>query len=117
LALGALLLSALALGGCANTMAQMPVVGVPADAPAPPKEAGDYLPVEDLPPARDDAALAPAEQDKIRAELMAARDHQAAVTTGTSPAPKPHKGIARPNAKNKGTAKQPDRARTAGAAQ
>lgn len=121
--MGALLLSALALGGCANSMAQMPVVGMPADAPAAPKEAGDYLPVEELPPARDDAALAPAEQDKLKAELMAARDRQAAATTAKDPAPKPrkpqkpHKGTASKGTANKGTAKQPDRARTAGAAQ
>ncbi len=53
------------------------MVGTPADAPARPKEAGAYLPVHDLPPDRDEAAMAPAEQAKIKAELLAARDRQA----------------------------------------
>jgi hypothetical protein len=33
--------------------------------------------VEDLPPNRDEVAIAPAEQAKIKAELLAARDRQA----------------------------------------
>ncbi len=74
---GALLASALALGGCSMSIADLPLVGTPADAPGRPKEAGAYLPVEDLPPNRDEAAIAPAEQAKIKAELLAARDRQA----------------------------------------
>jgi hypothetical protein len=74
---GALLMSALALGGCSMSIADLPLVGTPADAPGRPKEAGAYLPVEDLPPNRDQAAIAPAEQAKIKAELLAARDRQA----------------------------------------
>jgi hypothetical protein len=73
----ALLLSALALGGCATSIADLPLVGTPADAPARPAEAGAYLPVHDLPPDRDEAAMAPAEQAKIQRELTAARDRQA----------------------------------------
>lgn len=76
-AVGALLLSSLALGGCSSTIADLPLVGTPADAPARPKEVGTYLPVHDLPPNRDEAAMAPAEQAKIQAELAAARDRQA----------------------------------------
>jgi len=79
------LLSALALGGCATSIAEMPISGTTADAPDTPKEASGYLPVEDLPPQRDDAALAPAEQDKLKAELMAARNRQAAVTAAKKP--------------------------------
>jgi hypothetical protein len=75
---GALLLSALALGGCSTSIADLPLVGTPADAPTRPKEAGNYLPVEDLPPNRDEAVIAPTEQAKIKAELLAARDRQAA---------------------------------------
>ncbi len=105
--LGALLLSALGLPGCATSIADMPLVGTPADAPVRPKEPGAYLPVEDLPPARDDAAMAPAEQAKIKAELIAARNRQAAAAAAKEPAPKPHD---RP-------AKQADPAGTAGAAQ
>ena len=49
----------------------------PADAPARPKEAGAYLPVHDLPPDREEAAMAPSEQAKVLKELSAARDRQA----------------------------------------
>jgi hypothetical protein len=77
-ALGALLLlSVLALGGCSSSIADLPLVGTPADAPPRPKEANGYLPVHDLPPDRDQAALPPAEQAKIQKELIAARDRQA----------------------------------------
>jgi hypothetical protein len=77
LAVGVLLLSALALGGCSISIADLPLVGTPADAPERPKEAGAYLPVHDLPPEREEAAIPPAEQVKIERELVAARDRQA----------------------------------------
>jgi hypothetical protein len=80
LAWGALLVSALALGGCATSIADLPFVGTPVDAPGRPKDAGAYLPVEDLPPNRDEAAIAPEEQAKIKAQLLAARDRQASAT-------------------------------------
>jgi hypothetical protein len=89
LALGALLLSsALALGGCSTSIADLPLVGTPADAPARPKEAGAYLPVHDLPPDREEAAMAPAERARIAAELAAARDRQASATAAKDPAAK-----------------------------
>jgi hypothetical protein len=88
LALGALLSSALALGGCATSIADLPLVGTPADAPARPKEAGAYLPVHDLPPVREEAALPPAERAKIAAELAAARDRQASAPAAKDPATK-----------------------------
>lgn len=72
-------MSALALGGCASSIADLPIIGTPADAPGRPKEAGAYLPVEDLPPDRDEAAIAPDQQAKIKKELLAARDRQASV--------------------------------------
>lgn len=78
LAMGALLASALAASGCSTQVADMPGLGVPADAPARPKEAGAYLPVHDLPPDREEAAMPPAERQKLQAELKAARDRQAA---------------------------------------
>jgi hypothetical protein len=81
----ALLLSALALGGC-SSIADLPLVGTPADAPARPKEPGGYLPVHDLPPDRDQAAMPPAEQAKIQSELAAARDRQAAAAAGNAAA-------------------------------
>src|ERR1700692_1644354 len=77
LALAALLASALALGGCSISIADLPLVGTPADAPERPKEAGAYLPVHDLPPDRAEPELAPAERARIQAELVAARDRQA----------------------------------------
>ena len=94
--MAALVLSALALGGCATSIAEMPLSDAPADAPAHPKEADAYLPVEDLPPPREDAAMAPAEQDKLKAELEAARNRHANVAAAKdvagksagSPAPK-----------------------------
>jgi hypothetical protein len=79
---GVLLVAALALAGCSSSIADLPLVGTPADAPARPKEAGAYLPVHDLPPERDAAVIPPKERAKIEAELIAARDRQA----GNSPA-------------------------------
>ena len=73
----ALMASALAVGGCSTQIADLPAVGLPADAPQRPKEAGGYLPVHDLPPNREEEAMKPAELAKIQAELTAARDRQA----------------------------------------
>jgi hypothetical protein len=87
-ALGALLLSALALGGCSTSIADLPLVGTPADAPARSKEAGAYLPVHDLPPDRDEAAIPPAERAKIQRELAAARDRQASTAAAQNSAAK-----------------------------
>jgi hypothetical protein len=78
LAAAALLLSALALGGCSMSLADLPGVGTPADAPDRPKEAGAYLPVHDVPPAREEAELTPAQRAEMQKELLAARDRQAA---------------------------------------
>jgi hypothetical protein len=69
----------LPLGGCASTIADMPMVGTPAGAPARPAEVGTYLPVHDLPTTREGTAMAPADQAKMQAELTAARDRQAVV--------------------------------------
>ena len=80
----ALFASALALGGCSTSIADLPGIGLPGDAPQRPKEASGYLPVHDLPPDRDEAALNPKEQARIEAEVRAARDRQAA-----APAPNP----------------------------
>jgi hypothetical protein len=88
LAWGALLISALALGGCSTSIADLPLVGTPADAPARPKEAGAYLPVNQLPPDRDETAMDPAQRAKIQNELVAARDRQASATSAKDPAAK-----------------------------
>jgi hypothetical protein len=87
-ALGALLLSAAALGGCSSSIADLPLVGTPAGAPARPSEPGGYLPVHDLPPDRTEPELAPAERAKIQAELVAARDRQASVAAAKDQAAK-----------------------------
>jgi hypothetical protein len=99
----ALVTLALSMGGCATSIADMPLVGVPADAPARPKEAGSYPAVHDLPADRAQSAMDPTEQSKVQKELMAARDRQATVAAGTNPpaATKP------PAAKMKQKPKQP----------
>lgn len=83
---GALLAASLALGGCSTQIADLPAVGLPADAPPRAKEVGGYLPVHDLPPERAEAAMKPDEQKRIQSELIAARDRQAA--SGTPEAPR-----------------------------
>ncbi|MDA9496487.1 hypothetical protein [Bradyrhizobium sp. CCBAU 11357] len=71
---GAVLIAALALGGCSSQFADL----APADAPPRPREPGTYLPVHDLPPDRDQATIPLEQRAKIEAELAAARDRQAA---------------------------------------
>ena len=88
LAFGALLAAVLALGGCSSSIADLPMVGTPVDAPARPKDTGAYLPVHDLPPDREEAAMPPAERAKIEAELAAARDRQASIAAAQNSAPK-----------------------------
>jgi hypothetical protein len=80
LAFAALLCAGLALAGCSSQIADLPLVGTPSDAPARPKEPGAYLPVNDLPPNRDEAAMDPQARAKLRAELIAARERQAAAS-------------------------------------
>jgi hypothetical protein len=86
--IAALCASAFALGGCSTQIADMPALGVPADAPQRPKEAGGYLPVHDLPPDRNEEAIKPAELAKIQSDLTAARDRQATASTPAKPAKK-----------------------------
>jgi hypothetical protein len=89
LAVAALLLGTLALGGCSISIADLPLAGTPADAPGHAKEAAEsYLPVEDLPPGRDEATMAPADRAKIKAELLAARDRQASAAAAKDAAAK-----------------------------
>jgi hypothetical protein len=83
----AVMLLALSVGGCASTVADLPMVGMPAGVPARPADPGAYLPVHDMPASRDDTTMAPAEQAKIEKELIAARDRQA-VATPAKPAAK-----------------------------
>ena len=93
-ALGVLAVSAWALAGCssqfadlrqpdppANASADAPADAsavAPADAPSQPSQASTYLPVEDVPSGSDNDVITPAQRAKIEAELIAARDRQAA---------------------------------------
>jgi hypothetical protein len=76
LAAGALLLLSLSLGGCATSTAGSSQMDARAQAPAPPKTS-TYLPVEDLPPGREERAMTPDERLKLKKELIAARERQA----------------------------------------
>jgi hypothetical protein len=78
--MAALATLALLLAGCATSIADLPVIGVPSDAPGRPKEVGAYPAVHDMPPDRQQSAMDPAEQARIERELMAARDRQAVVS-------------------------------------
>jgi hypothetical protein len=75
-AAGALLLSGLALGGCAVSTPGFSLMDARAETPTP---ASGSLPVQDLPPKREKPAMALDERSKLKQELTAARDHQAAV--------------------------------------
>src|SRR5450631_4043669 len=89
----ALLLSNLSLGGCANSTAGSSLMDTRAEAPAPAKK-GAYLPVEDLPPKRENPAMTVDERSKIEKELIAARDRQAPdgkAKGGTARRPQPVK--------------------------
>ena len=78
LAGAALLLTAMALGGCSTSIGDIPLGSASSDTRA--KDTDAYLPVNQLPPARDEAAMDPAERAKVQKELVAARDRQAVAT-------------------------------------
>ena len=80
LAGAALLLAALALGGCSTSISEIPIGSAASDTR--PKDTGTYLPVNDTPPARDEAAMDPAERAKVQKELIAARERQASAAAG-----------------------------------
>lgn len=85
----ALLLLALPVGGCSTSIADLPLVGTPADAPARPKQVGTYPAVHDLPQDRSESAMDAAERNKVASELIAARDRQAAASAAQNAAPNP----------------------------
>lgn len=72
----ALVAFAAGLGGCASTVADLPVVGLPADTPARKQQTGTYIPVHDLPADRETAKLDAAARAKLQGELVATRDKQ-----------------------------------------
>jgi len=51
-------------------------IGLPQGAPERPAAQLEFLPVHDLPPARDAKPLTEAERKKLEADLKEARDHQ-----------------------------------------
>ena len=71
----ALLLVAMALGGCSTSIGEIPIGSAASDTR--PKDSAAYLPVNALPPDRDEAAMEPAERAKVQKELIAARERQA----------------------------------------
>ncbi len=85
LAMVALLLSGLSLGGCATSSVGSSLMDARAQATAPPKTSA-YLPVEDLPPKREKPAMTPDERLKLQKELIAARDRQAPAGKARAPA-------------------------------
>ncbi|EKS39748.1 hypothetical protein HMPREF9695_01709 [Afipia broomeae ATCC 49717] len=72
------LLLGIVLGGCASTIADAPLVGLPANTPARPATPAEYLPVHDVPAPRQETVLDQAQQDKLEKDLLAARDRQTA---------------------------------------
>jgi hypothetical protein len=70
------LLLSLALGGCASSTGSS-LMDARAEAPLPPKTSV-YLPVDDLPPPREQPVMTADERSKLQKELVAARDRQAA---------------------------------------
>jgi len=70
---GAVLLLSLSLGGCATS--NMSLMDARAEAPTPEKK---YMALEDLPPKPEKPAMTVDEQSKLKKELIAARDRQAA---------------------------------------
>jgi hypothetical protein len=88
LGMAALGMSALVLGGCSISIADLPLAGTPADAPPRPKDASGYLPVNELPPDREEAAMSPTDRAKIQNELVAARERQASAAAAKDAAAK-----------------------------
>jgi hypothetical protein len=82
----ALLLMTLSLGGCSISIGDLPLGGSSStDTRA--KDNGAYLPVNQLPPDRDEAALNPAERAKMQSELVAARERQASAAAAKDQGP------------------------------
>ena len=83
LAMGALPLLGLALGGCATSSGGSSLMDARAEVPAPPKTSV-YLAVEDL-PKREKPPMTPDERLKLQKELIAASDRQASNAAGAPP--------------------------------
>ena len=94
--LAVLALLGAALGGCASTVADLPMVGLPENTPARPAQPGEYLAVHDIPPPRPTRVMTPEEVAKAEQELIVARNRQAF-----------GKGPAKPVRKPRNTAREP----------
>jgi hypothetical protein len=88
LAGAALLLAAIALAGCSTSISEMQLGNASPDAHAK-EQPTAYLPVNELPPARDETAMDTAERTKVQKELIAAREHQASAAAAKGQAPTP----------------------------
>ena len=86
LAGAALLLAGLAMGGCSTSIGDIPL-GTTSSTEARPKDGSGYMPVNDVPPNREEAAMDPAERAKLQKELVAARDRQASAVNAKDQAP------------------------------
>ena len=77
--LSALFASVLSLAGCATATGHLGGAASPMDAQASmaTKDANHYPAVHDMPPQRTEPLISPAEQARIRGDLIAARDRQA----------------------------------------
>jgi hypothetical protein len=87
-AAGTPLLLSLSLGGCATSTAGSSLMN--ARAQVLPK-ASVYLPVHDLPPQRETPGMTSDERSKLKQELLAARDRQAAAAKAQGGALEPVK--------------------------
>jgi hypothetical protein len=97
----------LGLTGCGSvadrvseTVADAPLVGLPANAPARPTTKLAYPNVHDMPPARP-APLTDAEQQKMEDELVAARTRQQAFASQPPPPPPPPVAAPKPAPRKK----------------
>jgi hypothetical protein len=81
----------LSVGGCATSTAGTPLMDARAEAPA--RRTSAYPQVDDLPPNREMPAMTLDERSKLKNELIAARDRQAAAAKaqGGSPPDEPVK--------------------------
>jgi hypothetical protein len=82
LAAGALLLLSLSLGGCATSTTGSSPMDARAEIAATPPKTVAYLPVGDMPPDRETPTMTTDETSKLKKELLAARDRQAAAVKG-----------------------------------
>jgi hypothetical protein len=96
-AVPAIFVLALTLGGCSG-VADVPLIGVPSNAPARPDTPGRYLPVHDVPPPRQEEVLSLSDQTRIEQELSEARNKgkataasDAAEIAASAPPPPPAK--------------------------